>query len=296
VSEVAQKHEQTALSLAAQAPVANVPAVISRKRVPKVRDTDSLMGAIISAGTTPGVNVENIERMANLYERLEAKKAERAFNVALVAMKPELPVIDRRGRIEVRAKGPTGQRDGEILQSTSFAYWEDIDEAITPILAKHGFVLTFRCGSLPDGRITVTGVLSHDGGHSTETTMTLPLDSTGSKNNVQAVGSSTSYGKRYTATLLLNIRTKGEDDDGKAGGESACIDESQAIQLTDLAAKAFPDPKGTAHLIARICKKFGIENTTQMKSSDFQAACRLLNDTITSVRDKARAAQQGETK
>jgi hypothetical protein len=49
--------------------------------------------------------------------------------------------------------------------------------------------------------------------------MTLPLDTSGSKNNVQAVGSSTSYGKRYTATLLLNIRTKGEDDDGHAGGD-----------------------------------------------------------------------------
>jgi hypothetical protein len=43
-------------------------------------------------------------------------------------------------------------------------------------------------------------VLSHELGHSEETTMTLPLDTSGSKNNVQAVGSSTSYGKRYTAT------------------------------------------------------------------------------------------------
>ena len=43
--------------------------------------------------------------------------------------------------------------------------------------------------------------------------MSLPVDFTGSKNPVQAIGSSTSYGKRYVAAALLNLTSRGEEDD-----------------------------------------------------------------------------------
>lgn len=191
-------------------------------------DAGSLMEVISRAARDPSVDVDKLERLMAMAERLEARNAKAAFLAALVKMKPELPVIDRKGRIEVRKKTASGERDGEIQQSTAFAKWEDIDEKITPILERHGFVLTFRCGVAPDGKVTVTGVLGHQAGHTEETTMSLPHDSTGSKNAVQAVGSTTSYGKRYTATLLLNIRTKGEDDDGRLGGMADTI--SQVLQ------------------------------------------------------------------
>jgi len=284
--EVEDKHAATAMSVAAQAPV---PAVMS--------DTNSLMGAIISCASNPDVDADKVERLLGMYERIKASNSKAAYARALAEMQPELPAVEKNGRIEIRKKDSTGERTGAIQQSTPFALWEDINEAIRPVLAKHGFSLTFRTGREAD-KISVTAILMHAEGHSEETTILLPIDVSGSKNPVQAVGSSTQYGKRYTAVSLLNITTKGDDDDGKAGGDVPCIDESQAVQLTDLAAKAYPEPKDTAYLIARICKKFGIENTTQMKASDFREAVQLLNDTIASVRDKERAAKekQGETK
>jgi hypothetical protein len=59
-----------------------------------------------------------------------------------------------------------GKDRRQIIQSTPYALWEDIDAAITPILNEHGFALTFRCGSTgsPEHRVTVTGVLSHEHG------------------------------------------------------------------------------------------------------------------------------------
>ncbi len=100
------------------------------------------------------------------------------------------------------------------------------------MLAKHGFAISFRTGQ-SEGKISVTGVLSHRDGHSEETTMFLPIDTSGSKNAVQAVGSSTSYGKRYTASALLNLTSRGEDDDAKtaAGG---FVTEKQATDIIDL--------------------------------------------------------------
>jgi hypothetical protein len=51
---------------------------------------------------------------------------------------------------------------------------------------------------------------------------------------VQAVGSSTSYGKRYTAFALLNITSTGEDDDGRKAGEEHPISVKQYDTLQKL--------------------------------------------------------------
>jgi hypothetical protein len=53
--------------------------------------------------------------------------------------------------------------------------------------------------------------------------MELPVDTSGSKNPVQAVGSSTAYGKRYVMEALLNLTSRGVDDDGKRGGGQGAI-------------------------------------------------------------------------
>jgi len=62
--------------------------------------------------------------------------------------------------------------------------------------------------------------------------MTLPLDNSGSKNAVQAVGSSVSYGKRYVMAALLNITTRGEDDDGNAAAPIKTVTAFQSGQLS----------------------------------------------------------------
>ena len=49
-----------------------------------------------------------------------------------------------------------------------------------------------------------------------------------------SVGSSTSYGKRYTASALLNLRTGEADDDGALGGDEPRISEDQVANLQAL--------------------------------------------------------------
>lgn len=181
--------------------------------VVSVGQAESLLAIIERGSRDPSVDIDKMERLMAMLERVQAREARVAFDVALAEMQPRLPKISERGRIIVREKSANGKRDGDIQQETPFALWEDINEAIRPLLAEYGFSLLFRTGMNSDGRVTVTAVLSR-AGHSEETTMILPHDSSGSKNAVQAIGSSTSYGKRYTALALLNITTGGEDDDG----------------------------------------------------------------------------------
>jgi hypothetical protein len=170
-----------------------------------VSDSAAIFQIIERAARDPNVDIDKMQRLMEMHERMQASRAKASYAAALADMQPNLPVIDERGK---------GHND------VSYALWEDISEAIRPVLQQHGFALSFRTGREGD-KITVTAVLSHRDGHSEETTMLLPIDGSGNKNAVQAVGSSTSYGKRYSACALLNIASRGEDDDGKTGGGKA---------------------------------------------------------------------------
>lgn len=207
-----------------EAPKIIMPAEHRRQQLPApVGEAATILSVIERAARDPAVDIDKMERLMAMAERSHARAAEMAFNAALAELQPLLPVITERGGIK--------DRSGKV-QST-YAKWEDINDAIRPLLAEHGFALSFRTG-VEGGKPTVTGVLSHRDGHSERTTIILPYDGSGSKNDVQAVGSSTSYGKRYTAIALLNITTRGEDDDGRRGGAPEMINEDQRADLVAL--------------------------------------------------------------
>lgn len=183
--------------------------------VTNVTEGATLLAVIQRAAADPNTDVDKMERLGAMYERMQAKRAEAEFAAALADMQPHLPAIAERGKAKV---------NGEVRYT--FALWEDINAAIKPILQQHGFALSFRT-DFTDG-ISVTGVLTHRSGHSERTTIKLPADKSGSKNDVQAVASSVSYGKRYTAGALLNLTSHGEDDDAYRAAVEYCTDEQLA--------------------------------------------------------------------
>lgn len=164
-------------------------------------DSAALMATITRAAADPNVDIEKMERLMEMYERVQKRQAAAAFAADLAEMQDELPIVAERGDAAGRYK---------------YALWEDINAAIKPVLKKHGFALSFRT-DFSDG-ISVTGVLTHKEGHREETTIKLPADPSGNKNAVQAVASSVSYGKRYAAGALLNLTSHAEDDDAYAAG------------------------------------------------------------------------------
>jgi hypothetical protein len=183
----------------------------------------TILGMIDRIMAMPDIPVERIEQMFALHQRVQADTARKAYAAAFAMMQPDIPTTTRRGEI----------KHGDKLQS-KYAKWEDVADDIMPVLAKHGFGLSFRTKNEP-GKITVVGVLSHRDGHSEETVLELPADVTGSKNAVQAIGSSVSYGKRYTASALLNLVSRGEDDDGQtAVGKAGLVTEKQADEILRL--------------------------------------------------------------
>jgi hypothetical protein len=166
-----------------------------------INDSAALMAVIARAAADPACDLDKMERLMAMHERATAKQAEAQFAADLAEMQAELPSIGERG---------------DAAGRYTFALWEDINTAIKPFLRKYGFSLSFRT-DFTSG-ITVMGVLQHRSGHKETTSITLPADPSGNKNAVQAVASSVSYGKRYTAGALLNLTSHGEDDDAYAAG------------------------------------------------------------------------------
>ncbi|MBD1602414.1 ERF family protein [Pseudomonas typographi] len=201
---------------------------------------NSIMAVISRAAADPSCDIDKLERLMAMHERMQARDAEAEFNAAMAAMQSDIPSIAERGAIVVN-----GQKRSD------YATFEDINDVIKPIMQRHGFAITFKVENVPSG-LSVTGILMHRTGHRESTTMLLPLDTSGSKNAVQAVGSSTSYGKRYVMSALLNLTTRGEDDDGHAAVPATTVTEIQARQLqallnrcSDKAKAAFENAHGT---------------------------------------------------
>ncbi|MFD0987416.1 ERF family protein [Methyloligella solikamskensis] len=205
------------------------------------------------------MSAAKLDRLIQLQERTATQDAKKAFLKALSSMQAKLPVIPERGSI-------THPKGGK---STSYALWEDINEAIKPILSKYGFTLTFRTHQ-EKSQIIVTGILSHKLGHSEESVMRLPVDTSGSKNPVQAVGSSTSYGKRYSAAALLNLTSRGDDDDGDDATKTPCISEEQKHQLQARLDEMQADE-------SRLCRFLKVTRLDDIALRDFDRALQVLD-------------------
>lgn len=167
-----------------------------------VPERDHIVLMFERLATNPDVDVVKLEKLIAMNERIIAQNARAEFYAAFAAMQGELPIISEQGEIIV---------NGQVR--STFARNEDIQRAVKPILQKHGFALSFR-NSFADGFVTITGVLSHRSGHSEQDEFIAKADDSGSKNAIQALGSTRSYGQRYTTIALLNIATS-EDDDGQ---------------------------------------------------------------------------------
>jgi len=140
-------------------------------------------------------------------------------------------------------------------------------EPYLPILSKHGFSLSFSNETIENG-IKIFGTLAHKEGHQKTVNLSLPLDTSGNKNNIQAVGSTLQYGKRYIVGMLLNVVTEGEDDDGNRGAADF-INEEQAANISAL----ITEVKANKIFFLKAFKAVSIET---IQSSEYERAIKAL--------------------
>jgi ERF superfamily protein len=156
---------------------------------------------MLNRAVSSGADIEVLEKLMGLQERYEKNQARKAFDEAVAAAKAEIPPILRN-------------REGH--NQKRYADFAAIAEVVDPIITSHG--LSYRFRTLQNDKINVTCILSHKAGHYEETTLSGPADATGSKNAIQAIGSTLTYLQRYSLVQALGLAAA-NDDDGKASGK-----------------------------------------------------------------------------
>ena len=237
----------------------------------------TVFGMIERVALDPRAGVEKLERIMGMYDRLKAKEAELAYNAAKGRIQRKLARI----RIVKNRSALYEVGKGKPSKGTSFKYapLEEIDKHLRPLLVEEDMDLSYSDEPREDGRILIRGRLKHlPSGHFEDSFMPAPLDTTGGKSDVQAVGSTNSFLRRYVACNIFNIVVVGDDDDG-AGGT---IDESQTKTILDLMIKAKVGPKFLKYMKAGSVEEAGSLEAAvaQIAARDYRKAVSTLEEQI----------------
>ena len=223
--------------------------------------------AMLNAAVERGADITILEKLMGLQERWEANNARKAFDAAISAAKAEIPPIIKN------AEGHNKMR---------YANFAAIASVVDPILSKHG--LSYRFRTAQGERISVTCILSHRDGHNEETTLSGPADTSGSKNAIQAIGSTLSYLQRYSLVQMLGLATAA-DDDGKAAGGGDTISEEQEeklrIEIID-----------TNTNLPKFLAIFKIASLAELPAKEFKNAMQILENRRAEQQARQKEAQK----
>lgn len=173
----------------------------------------SLMQVIAKAASDPNVDVEKMERLFAMQERVQARDAEMAFNSALNAAQAEMrPIAANASNPQTRSR---------------YATFDKLDRVLRPIYTSHGFSLSFDEEDSPkEQHIRVVCHVSHVAGHTRTYRCDMPADGKGAKGGdvmtkTHAAGAAKSYGARYLEKGIFNVAVGEDDDDGNIGRPKA---------------------------------------------------------------------------
>jgi len=167
---------------------------------------------LLEMAVQQGADLDKLEKLMDLQERYEANEAKKAFVGAMSAFRAECPEI---------------KRTREAYDS-KYASLADTIATIKEVLGKHGLSHSWKTQQ-QGPEITVTCCVTHIQGHSECTSLSGSPDTSGSKNAIQAVGSTVAYLERYTLYAVLGLSSAEMDNDG--GEPPNLITDEQALQI-----------------------------------------------------------------
>jgi hypothetical protein len=170
---------------------------------------------LLQIAVQQGADVEKLGKLMDLQERWQANEAKMAFNAAMRKFKANPPEITKNKKVEF----------GNTLYK--HATLDHVCDVVTKALSDVGISHAWKVNQ-QDGVIAVSCVLTHEMGHSESTQLMGNPDTSGSKNAVQAIGSTVTYLQRYTLLAACGLAAA-NDTDGVAPerdeGEAAKLDE-----------------------------------------------------------------------
>lgn len=154
------------------------------------------------------VSIDQLERLQAMYEKWEANEARKSFVVAINRFKADAPTILKNQNVNM----------GNGKPNYNYATLDNVCRAVIAGLSEVGITHHWKMvqNGLPSNTIAVTCILTHEHGHSEETSLEGQPDQSGGKNSIQAVGSTVTYLQRYTLLAATGLAAGGTDTDGNS--------------------------------------------------------------------------------
>lgn len=232
--------------------------VVEKVQAAPASDSTHFFAMIERAAKDATVDLDKMERLYVMYEKVRERDARDAYYRALAECKADMPVI-----VKNRANTHTRSRYADLAA---------IAKAADPVIAKHGFAITFGT-FVPEreGYYGLRATVVHVAGHSEEIRAEVPADLFGmkgeqNKTSTHAFGSTMSYGRRYLKCLAFDL-VPDDDDDGNAAG-SAVDQPINAEQFATLN-KRLDETKGDKEAF---CRRYRIDALNELPQSKFALA------------------------
>lgn len=165
-------------------------------------------GEMIQQAIQQGSGVEVMERLLALQERYDAFNARKAFDDAMADLRSNLPKITKSREVDfTTSKGRTNYRFEDLAEIT---------EALAEPMSAVGLSFRWYTDNVQGG-VKVTCRITHRDGHFEETSLLGPIDGSGNKNPIQAIGSAVTYLQRYTLKAAVGIAAAHDDDAQEVG-------------------------------------------------------------------------------
>lgn len=210
-------------------------------------------GELLTLAVRNGADIAMLERLMALRNAWQADEAKKAFEAAMAAAQAEIGPIEKNRSVGFDSTKPGGS-------SVSYRHEDlaQIERQVKPVLAQHGLSYRFKVSSEIDQPVRVTCVISGHG-HFEETTLAAGRDKSGSKNDIQSVGSTLTYLQRYALKASLGLAVA-HDDDGRTSDQAdeEAISEEQVKKIQKLADE-------TSASIPKLCALLKVESVPSIK-------------------------------
>lgn len=225
-------------------------------------ETAAVLHMIERAARDPSVDINKLQQLMDMRERITARTSESEFDKALTEAQSEM------GRVRTDSNNPQTK--------SRYASYGALDAAMRPTYTRHGFAISFNTETPGTETVRVICRVSHKEGHSRSYQIDMPADGKGAKGGdvmtkTHATGSAVSYGMRYLLKMIFNIAVSDKDDDGNAATDTGgTITQAQLGQLVALADEVGADK-------AAFCKYMGVDSFAALPAKDFNRAVIALN-------------------
>ncbi len=161
-------------------------------------------------------NIDAVERIVALTERLQAKWARDQYFGALSRFQKDCPVIERSTQVDFTSKSGSRTKYRYASMDALILAKNEVGETIQALLEKHGFSYETKTKQT-EKELTAILVSHHRDGHSEETSLTVPIDFESHMSPPQRVRSARTYAIRTDFEDAFGLVTANPDDDGDAG-------------------------------------------------------------------------------